>query len=147
MILIKRRVINTKGEASAWESIAPSAFEQANAEYAASMSPAIQEEKKTNDIKEPIPSEAPVEEREIPSIAEEKMNEALLNEWSSPEYWERRIESLEKQREKYNKKPAWSAEDVAEIDRIDKAIHDCDIYIRDLYIHMDEQDRFEYEYD
>jgi hypothetical protein len=43
----------------------------------------------------------------------------LLDELDTPSYWERQIETLEKQREYFNKKHGWSAADIASVEDID----------------------------
>jgi len=150
MIVTRRRVINTKGESSPWEFVAPTAFDRANAEYKGVLS--ATQEKTEIEIKTEIETETKTEietEENIKmvQIMQQRFEEALYNEWSSPQFWERREEILEKQREKYNKKSSWSADDIVEVNRIDKELQECDSHIRDLYIFQNEQDRHEYEYD
>lgn len=50
----------------------------------------------------------------------------LLDELDTPSYWERRIESLESQREYFNKKRGWSGADVASVEDIDAQIKECE---------------------
>ena len=158
MIVTRRRVINAKGESSPWEVVAPTAFDQANAEYKGALS--ATQEKTEIEIKTEIKTEKETERQEetqtetekkenikMVQIMQQRFEEALYNEWSSPQFWERREEILEKQREKYNKKSSWSADDIVEVNRIDKELQECDSHIRDLYIFQNEQDRHEYEYD
>ena len=42
-----------------------------------------------------------------------------------PATWEREIERLERERERFNKKPNWSASDLAKVERIDKELESC----------------------
>ena len=51
---------------------------------------------------------------------------ALAAEWDSPSYWLSRIETLERCRERYNKKRAWGAEDISGADAIDDEIAVCE---------------------
>ena len=158
MIVTRRRVINTKGESSPWEFVAPTAFDRANAEYKGVLS--ATQEKTEIEIKTEIETKTETEKEtetetqtekedniKMVQIMQQRFEEALYNEWSSPQFWERREEILEKQREKYNKKSSWSADDIVEVNRIDKELQECDSHIRDLYIFQNEQDRHEYEYD
>ena len=46
----------------------------------------------------------------------------MIADLEDPEYYEYRIEQLERSREKYNKKMSWSAEDMEQIDAIDEEI-------------------------
>ena len=55
-----------------------------------------------------------------------RQEEFLIWEAKQPGTWYREIEMLERRREKYNKKAAWSASDMAEVDRIDKKIKECE---------------------
>ena len=48
------------------------------------------------------------------------------------EYWENQIEILETQRERYNKKRGWSAQDLDAIDEIDEAIAYCEEQLDEL---------------
>lgn len=59
----------------------------------------------------------------------ETYKQNLLAEWDSIGYWEHRIETLERNRERYNKKRGWSAEDIAEVDQIDAEIKECENHI------------------
>ena len=64
---------------------------------------------------------------------------ALLADWDSLSYWLDRVEQLETSREKYNKKRGWSAEDIAEVEDIDKKIQECDKRI----VELDDYDDYE----
>ncbi len=73
---------------------------------------------------EPLPSSPSTDAYRKAFYEEMKKREQEYYEWEAqqPGTWYREIESLERRREKYNKKAAWSASDVAEVDRIDKKI-------------------------
>lgn len=62
----------------------------------------------------------------------ENMKAFLEAELDSVAYWESRIETLERCRERYNKKAAWSAEDVQAVDEIDADIRECEENIERL---------------
>lgn len=68
----------------------------------------------------------------------------LLADLKTPSFWQKRIDSLEKEREYFNKKRGWSAMDVACVEKIDKEIKECEEEIDAIYA---EEDRMEYEYD
>lgn len=68
----------------------------------------------------------------------------MLDELNNPSYWQRRIESLEKEREYFNKKRGWSAADMVCVERIDTDIQECEDEIERIYA---EVDRLEAEYD
>jgi hypothetical protein len=78
----------------------------------------------------------------------EAMRENLINnllaQFESPSFWLRRKESLEKEREYFNKKRGWSAMDMVAVDKIDEEIQECDDELDKLYA---EEDRLECEYD
>jgi len=78
----------------------------------------------------------------------ETMRENYINnflaEIECPSFWLRRIEQLEKEREFFNKKRAWSAADMLAVDKIDEEIEECQVELDKLYA---EEDRLEYEYD
>jgi len=63
---------------------------------------------------------------------EKRQQEFLAWEARQPGTWYREIEALERYREKYNKKAAWSANDAAEVDRIDKKIKECEKILEEL---------------
>ena len=56
-----------------------------------------------------------------------KDNEKNYNTWEANQAstWEREIERLEKERERYNTKSHWSAPDLANVERIDKDLMCC----------------------
>ncbi len=56
----------------------------------------------------------------------ENYRAALEADLDSPSYWESRIETLERCRERYNKKRGWSAEDIAAVEDIDAQIQECE---------------------
>ena len=58
--------------------------------------------------------------------AAERYRENLLADLDSIGYWESRIESLERSRERFNKKAAWSAETIQAVDEIDAEIMECE---------------------
>ena len=68
----------------------------------------------------------------------------MLAELDSPSYWYRRIESLEKERQYFNKKRGWSAADIMAVDRIDAEIAECEDELDRL---ESDVDRLEAEYD
>lgn len=63
----------------------------------------------------------------------------VLAEMDTVDFWERRIESLEKSRERYNKKMGWSAEDIAAVEEIDAEIKECE----DEISRIEEMDDFD----
>lgn len=67
--------------------------------------------------------------------------------WGELDFWYSRLESLEKRREYYNKKAAWSAKDVVEVDSIDNYINECIDIIDEYEDGMFYEDRIEWEYD
>lgn len=107
-------------------------------------------------VSEPIPpvAETPVEEVNVEEIVDweaheeymrvnyyipqyqewrKRMDDALIADLSNPEYWEERREAYERSRERYNKKAAWSAQDILEIEEIDRQIADIDKTLDELY--------------
>ena len=62
----------------------------------------------------------------------ENLKVAMAAEWDSIAYWESRIETLERYRERYNKKRGWSAEDIDAVDGIDDEIRVCEDNIQRL---------------
>ena len=70
--------------------------------------------------------------------------QALIDELTDPRYWNDRMEGLEREREYFNKKRAWSATDLACVDRIDELITECEDQLERIYA---EEDRLEVEYD
>jgi hypothetical protein len=80
--------------------------------------------KERPEFMEPLPSSPSTDAYRKAFYEEMKKREQEYYEWEAqqPGTWYREIESLERRREKYNKKAAWSASDVAEVDRIDKKI-------------------------
>ena len=68
----------------------------------------------------------------------------VLAELKTPRYWLDRIEILEKEREYFNKKRAWSAGDIMAVERIDGEIKECENELDALY---GDEDRLENEYD
>jgi hypothetical protein len=77
-------------------------------------------------------------------IDREIYEQNLLDELKDPRYWNDRIESLEQEREYFNKKRGWSATDCACVDRIDELIAECVDELDKIYA---EEDRLEMEYD
>ncbi len=63
---------------------------------------------------------------------EKAQQDYIAWEARQPGTWYREIETLERYREKYNKKAAWSASDAAEVDRIDKKIKECEKILEEL---------------
>lgn len=68
----------------------------------------------------------------------------MIDDLDDPSYWLRRIESLEREREFFNKKRGWSATEIACVERIDAKIKECEDELDRLY---SEEDRIEAEYD
>lgn len=64
----------------------------------------------------------------------------LADEWQSLAFWERRIETLEMLRSRYNKKAAWSAEIIRTVENIDAQIAECMERIDELW---DNADKYE----
>ncbi len=69
----------------------------------------------------------------------------MIADLQRPNYWLRRIEMLEKEREYFNKKRGWSAADMIAVDRIDEEIAECEDELDNLY--AQQEDRLEAEYD
>ena len=55
-----------------------------------------------------------------------RQQEFLEWEANQPSTWMREIERLERERERFNKKRSWSAKDLAEVEKIDACIKDCE---------------------
>ncbi len=68
----------------------------------------------------------------------------MLDDLNNPSYWQRRMESLEKEREYFNKKRGWSAADMVCVERIDADLQECEDEIERIYAAVD---RLEVEYD
>jgi hypothetical protein len=47
-------------------------------------------------------------------------------------FWERRMESLEKRRQRYSQKAAWSSETIKLVEKIDLDIRECEVEIESL---------------
>jgi hypothetical protein len=71
--------------------------------------------------------------------------ENLYADLQSPSFWLRRIESLEKEREYFNKKRGWSAADIVAVERIDEEIAECQEELE--FLDANEENRLEVEYD
>ncbi len=75
-------------------------------------------------------------------IYEEEMKQRQQDylDWeaSLPSTWIREIERLEREREKYNKKAAWSASDLATVERIDQEIKECELFLDRMYKESEE---------
>jgi hypothetical protein len=69
----------------------------------------------------------------------EKTKAAMVADLDSTAYWESRLETLERSRERYNKKRGWSAEDIQAVDEIDAEIRECEENID----RIEEWDEFE----
>ena len=71
----------------------------------------------------------PLSPATIQKKREAEMQERIKAYWDSameqPWFWEERIERLEKEREKYNKKRGWSANDLAAVEAIDAEMKYC----------------------
>ena len=52
-------------------------------------------------------------------------------------YWERRMETLEKRRQRYSQKGAWSSEIIKVVEKIDLDIRECELEIEDLFSKAD----------
>ena len=59
-------------------------------------------------------------------------------------FWEQRIESLERQRNLYTRKPAWTSQMIKDVEQIDYYINECEVELDKLYA---EVDRLEWMYD
>ncbi len=99
----------------------------------------------------PVVVEAPLEDEPImlPSEYEEYMwknyylpeREEALQRWKEgqikmledPDYWEDRLDILERYRSRYHKKAGWSAADTKAVDEIDKEIKNIEGILDDLY--------------
>lgn len=62
----------------------------------------------------------------------ENYRNKMVNDLNSVSYWEDRIDMLEMQRERYNRKRAWSAKDILAIEEIDEEIAECEENIYEL---------------
>ena len=69
-----------------------------------------------------------------------RKNQEEYYEWEAnqPSTWTRMIDELERRREKYNKKAAWSAMDLLEVEKIDKRIAECE----DILGRLEEDDEY-----
>lgn len=74
---------------------------------------------------------------------QDQMN-AEADEWTTPRFWEQRLEILEMLREKYNKMRAWSSDVLRDVERLDEAIDECEYELNCMY---EEMDRLENLYD
>lgn len=72
-----------------------------------------------------------------------RMAEVWEEEMERPEFWVNKIEQLEKEREKYNKKRGWSADDLDNVEKIDQEIKFCEYELDEL---TKEYDEYEEEY-
>ncbi len=94
---------------------------------------------------EPLPSSPRSDAYRNALYEDMKAKEKEYYEWEArqPNTYRREIELLERRREKYNKKAAWSAKDAAEVDKIDKEIQDnqkmIDWLEEDLYYDEDSE--------
>ena len=52
-------------------------------------------------------------------------------------FWERRMESLEKRRQRYSQKAAWSSEIIKLVEKIDLDIRECEVEIESLFSKVD----------
>ncbi len=108
---------------------------------------------KPEPIPEPIPEweQVGMTEEEYKALRERTMQQMLqwqienytrnmIADLDSVSFWESRIETLEKSRERYNKKRGWSAEDVAAVDAIDAEIQECENEIARLEEYDDYED-------
>lgn len=68
-----------------------------------------------------------------------QQEEYLIWEADQPDTWRREIENLERMRERYNKKAAWAATDVAEVEKIDKRILELQIILNALEQRLEEE--------
>lgn len=55
----------------------------------------------------------------------QSMRDSYVQELETIAYWSGRIDTLNKQRERYNKKRGWSAETIDAVEQIDKDIKEC----------------------
>ena len=55
----------------------------------------------------------------------ESIKQNMIADLDSISYWKSRIEKLQKMREPYNKKPAWSAEMMEQVEQVDLEIQEC----------------------
>jgi hypothetical protein len=87
--------------------------------------------------------QARVQKQMRESMREDYINN-LLADLKNPSFWYRRMDSLETEREYFNKKRGWSAVDIACVKKIDEEIKECE---EELDALCEQQDRLEYEYD
>ena len=52
-------------------------------------------------------------------------------------FWERRMESLEKRRQRYSQRGAWSSEIIKLVEKIDLDIRECEVEIEGLFSKAD----------
>lgn len=76
--------------------------------------------------KTPEPS-PPVSPKSTLSAEVQRENMKAYYEWEArlPSTWRREIELLEREREKYNRKAAWSGADLAAVEKIDREMKAC----------------------
>lgn len=80
--------------------------------------------KERPDFMEPLPTSPSVEAYRKAFYEDMQKRQQEFYEWEArqPGTYKREIENLERRRQKYNKKAAWSAKDAAEVDKIDRDI-------------------------
>jgi hypothetical protein len=69
----------------------------------------------------------------------EQFKASMIADLDSASYWCSRLEALESQRARYNQKRGWSAEVIAEVDRIDADIAECEKNLE----RIEEEDMYE----
>lgn len=78
-------------------------------------------------------------------LYKQRMSEVWEEEMERPEFWVNKIEQLEKEREKYNTKRGWSADDLDNVERIDQEIKFCEYELDELVNNYNEYHEEEYE--
>jgi hypothetical protein len=157
---MKRRIIYPNGETSEWVQVTPTLFDIARAKEL--MTGAAKNEVATAPATAPANAPAnapatapatavtPVAKDTTTTTVNPIMNtnqiiqNNLYHEFNTVSFWEKRIDDLEIRRYVFNRKAAWSADDIAQVDMIDEEIKECQKQIDDIY---DAQDRLEYDYD
>ncbi len=75
--------------------------------------------------------------------AREARKKALMEFFESEDYWKDRLASLERQRCKYNKKAAWSADDLMDVEQLDADIREAEEELFKFRIDEEEEENEE----
>lgn len=77
-------------------------------------------------------------------IGQDTYRHSLLEDLNDPSYWTLRMNQLEREREFFNKKAAWSAAEMACVEQIDLELEECEMELDRIY---DMVERMEYDCD